>query len=344
MERCVYCKTFFKRPIQASFLQCPTCRAILPQSNNYNTNVTSPNHYNGGVNNGYSYYIHPHVANNYHPPVYSPYGRRRAVVIGVSYNNNEKNRVYGSVNDARSMSSFLIRSGFPIESIFVLTEEEKHPSQLPTKYNIQMAIRWLLYGSKSGDSLIFFFSGHGSRVSDTNGDEEDGYDESLCPFDYATQGKLLDDELNETLVRPLPYGAKLHAIIDACYSGTCLDLPFVSTTNKKGFLGWEDQTISATYKGTFGGKARCFSACADHESTLDTTALTGNYVTGAMTYSFIQALQQTKGLLTYGHLLQTIRLKLVEVQQRQNSSNTITTVPQLSSNQMFDVHSEYFTM
>lgn len=47
--------------------------------------------------------------------------------------------------------------------------------------------------------------------------------EALCPLDYETHGPIIDDEINATIVRPLPHGAKLHAIIDACYSGTVLD-------------------------------------------------------------------------------------------------------------------------
>ena len=46
------------------------------------------------------------------------------------------------------------------------------------------------------------------------------------------KGMIVDDEINETIVRPLPEGAMLHAIIDACYSGTILDLPFVCKMNR----------------------------------------------------------------------------------------------------------------
>ena len=36
----------------------------------------------------------------------------------------------------------------------------------------------------------------------------------------------MDDELNVLLVNPLPAGARMHAIIDACHSGSVLDLEF----------------------------------------------------------------------------------------------------------------------
>lgn len=86
---------------------------------------------------------------------------------------------------------------------------------------------WLMQGCQPGDSLVFHFSGHGSQQRNYTGDEIDGYDETLCPLDFETQGMIVDDEINATMVKPLPHGVRLHAIIDACHSGTMLDLPFL---------------------------------------------------------------------------------------------------------------------
>lgn len=74
---------------------------------------------------------------------------------------------------------------------------------------------------------MFHYSGHGSQQRNYNRDERDGYDETICPLDFVTQGMIVDDEINTTIVRPLPSGVKLHAIVDACHSGTVLDLPFL---------------------------------------------------------------------------------------------------------------------
>ena len=46
-----------------------------------------------------------------------------------------------------------------------------------------------------GPTLIVWYSGHGSYVRDTNGDEADGVDETL----YLYDGNLVDDELNNIL-------------------------------------------------------------------------------------------------------------------------------------------------
>ena len=111
-------------------------------------------------------------------------------------------------------------------------EEEEDDRRVPTKRNIRRALGWLVEGSRAGDSLVFFYSGHGSQVRDHDGDELDGYDESLLPVDYETKGRILDDELNVIIVRPLPRGATLHAIIDSCFSGTFLDLTNVCRINR----------------------------------------------------------------------------------------------------------------
>ena len=48
-------------------------------------------------------------------------------------------------------------------------------------------------GAQPGDAFFFHFSGHGSRVKDTDGDEADGWDETICPVDYDRAGMIVDD-------------------------------------------------------------------------------------------------------------------------------------------------------
>jgi hypothetical protein len=63
------------------------------------------------------------------------------------------------------------------------------------------------------DVLFIFFSGHGNRVEDTNGDEADGYDEVLCFYDID-----LRDDTFALLLESLPM-RRIAIMIDACYSG-----------------------------------------------------------------------------------------------------------------------------
>ncbi|XP_058771732.1 metacaspase-1-like [Vicia villosa] len=284
------------------------------------------------------------------PP--SPYGNKRAVLFGISYGNSATS-LKGSLNDVHSMKYFLTQKlGFPTDCVRMLTDEpgERNPMRIPTKYNMRMAMKWLVEGCQAGDSLVLHFSGHGSRQVDHGMDEVDGYDEAICPVDYEREGKILDDEINATIVRPLPYGAKLHAVTDTCFSGTVLDLPFMCRMNRKGYYGWEDhRSHRAGYKGTRGGLAVCISACDDDGSAADTSAFSGMESAGALTYSFIQAMQVERKL-TYGQLLNAMRSSIRGARegmfgpnQQQHVMETRQTYahdPQLSSSEKFDIYSK----
>ncbi|KAL9422860.1 hypothetical protein AB3S75_035029 [Citrus x aurantiifolia] len=118
---------------------------------------------------------------------------------------------------------------------------------------------------------------------------------------------IVDDEINATLVRPLPSGAKLHAFIDACHSGTMLDLPFLCRMDRQRRYIWEDhRPRSGTWKGASGGEAISFSSCDDNQTSADTSVLSNIPSIGALTYSFIQALELGHGT-TYGRMLNSMR-------------------------------------
>lgn len=238
------------------------------------------------------------------------------------------------------MKKFLLNTmGFPNASIIVLTEEDLDISRTPTRRNIEMALRWLVEGCQSGDSLVFYYSGHASRTVDLSGDEVDGYDELLCPVDYKTAGKISDDEINAMIVHPLPRGAKLHAISDTCFSGTIVDLPFMFRMNWQGAV-WEDHRVQYnSYKGTNGGLAVSISACDDHQNSGDTTYFTGESA-GALTYTLIHAVEHEPNL-TYGRLLNVMSKKISEAQRQLGQPPQM---PQLSSSEKFDVFSRRFVL
>jgi len=192
------------------------------------------------------------------PPGYPKIrGKKRALLVGVSYT-GAAHELKGTVNDVAEMRRLLVdKFGFPSGCILELTgnqnlilfladfflrgeviirlyycncvvaEKERDPSRVPTRENLLLAMRWLTEGCAAGDSLVFLFCGHGVQEVDLKDDEVDGYNEALCPADFEQSGVILDDEINETVVRPLGRGVKLHAIMDTCHSGTILDLPYL---------------------------------------------------------------------------------------------------------------------
>ncbi|KAL3567660.1 hypothetical protein D5086_030311, partial [Populus alba] len=151
---------------------------------------------------------------------------KRALLIGVTY--KRKHKLKGTINDVKSMRELLILNfGFKEENILVLTEQEIEPELSPTKKNILKSLEWLVKGCQAGDSLVFYFSGHGLSQPDFEGDERDGFAENICPVDFMTEGMIVDNDINSTIVWPLKKGVTLHAIVDACHSGTVLDLEHV---------------------------------------------------------------------------------------------------------------------
>ncbi|KAK4848789.1 hypothetical protein QYF36_017361 [Acer negundo] len=241
-------------------------------------------------------------------PIPNVHGRKRAVICGIAYKNTNL-FLKGCINDAKCMRYLLTkRFQFPEDSIVMLTEDEVDPYRIPTKANMMMAMYWLVQGCQPGDSLVFHFSGHGSQQWNYSGEEADGFDETLVPLDYETQGMIVDDEINATLVRPLPPGVRLHALMDCCHSGTALDLPYLCRmVSETGHYVWEDhRPRTGTWKGTSGGEVISFSGCDDNQTSSDTTALSKVTNTGAMTFSFIQAIESGQAT-TYGNILNAMR-------------------------------------
>ena len=52
--------------------------------------------------------------------------------------------------------------------------------------------QWLPAVSRPGDTVIIYFSGHGMQIPDDNGDESDGQDEVLAPYDVVTGDILVE--------------------------------------------------------------------------------------------------------------------------------------------------------
>jgi len=151
-------------------------------------------------------------------------GNKKALFIGINYTGT-KAELRGCINDVKNVSQ-LVCQRFGFQNCLYLTDEQQDSSKKPTYNNIIEGMKWLVQGAKSGDSLFFHYSGHGGTAKDDDGDEVDGFDETILPLDYETSGQILDDVIYENLVTPLPEGCRLTAIFDSCHSGTVLDLPY----------------------------------------------------------------------------------------------------------------------
>ncbi|KAF3325095.1 metacaspase-1-like isoform X1 [Carex littledalei] len=360
---CSNCHTTLHFPPGAISIRCAICRAIThvaaPRS------IPAPQFYYNN-NHSISHHLHPYAPAPYSgsvpwaPAPPSAQGSKKAVICGISYKGSEY-ELKGCLNDAKCMKYMLVnRFHFPESSILMLTDEETDPYKVPTKKNIRMAFYWLVQGCQAGDSLVFHYSGHGGQQKDENGDEIDGFDETILPVDFEEEGMIIDDEINETIVNPLPRGAKLHAIVDACHSGTVLDLPFLCKMTASGQYSWEDhRPKNGQNKGTSGGEVFCFSGCDDNQTSADTVAMSKDTSTGAMTFSFIQAIEEGQAA-TYGTLINSMKATirnanllagagrvasiLTLLLHRKAVLQGLRQEPQLTANEPFDVYAKPFSL
>ncbi|GLT50802.1 hypothetical protein SLA2020_242640 [Shorea laevis] len=259
---------------------------------------------------------HPALSFNY--PVEFPPSRRstkRTVLCGVSYK-SKKFELKGTVDDVKNMRELLMNKfGYPKEYIRVLTEEEPSQEFIPTKANMMSSLKWLVEDSHPGDSLVFFYSGHGLWQPDFDEDELDGLDKTICPSDFWNTGMIVDNDLiNSILVCPLKNGVKLHVIVDSCHGGAILDLPCVYDRKEK---RWNNnKPPSGNYKSTAGGLAISIGACTDEQNSADTSTCTGK-MDGVLTYLLVDLLKKFPGPM-YEDLLDLMEETMDQVNREGN--------------------------
>jgi hypothetical protein len=140
---------------------------------------------------------------------------QRALLIGVSNYEAGLPPLAGSKNDVMLIRELLVHKfGFDRANIQVLIDEQA------TRQGIFAAVENLSKRSGPDDIVLIHFSGHGSQAPDTNGDEPDGFDETILPHDSRTPGiaDITDDEIN-TLVSRFD-SQSVVVILDSCHSGT----------------------------------------------------------------------------------------------------------------------------
>lgn len=231
---------------------------------------------------------------------------KKALCIGINNYPGSSNDLNGCVNDANDWAARLQSLGFQTQIIL---------DQQATKSRIAAEFEALLTGAQPGDTAVMTYSGHGTSVRDTSGDEPDGYDEAL----YVYDGVLPDDTLRDIL-KKTPAGVHVVVISDSCFSGTVTRVapqsvgarvryhqtePLPATAKRvKSFLSEEDMVEIL------------LSGCSDKEYSYD-AYINGRY-NGAFTRYALDVLQPGQ---TYAQFHTEVRKKL--------PSNSYPQTPQL---------------
>ena len=134
----------------------------------------------------------------------------KALCIGINDYPGTQSDLAGCVNDAGDWASELTARGFAVASL--IDAQATHAAMTE-------AINSLIHFARSGDTLVITYSGHGTWVPDSSGDEADGRDEGLCPYDVGTVGPLIDDQIRQMFGARSP-GVRIILISDSCHSGS----------------------------------------------------------------------------------------------------------------------------
>ena len=253
---------------------------------------------------------------------------RKALLVGVN-DYRQISDLRGCVNDVTNMRSILkTYMGFKNRDIRVLVDCRA------TKKNILSRLKWMVDQAKSGDFLVFHFSGHGSQIRDRDGDElRDRMDELICPWDMNwDDGFITDDDLNKIFTK-LPSNVLLEVFLDCCHSGTGLkDIGL----GRPAELGPENPTVARylpppldiecrsegeedeieKIEKTRGFKAEerstlhhiLWAGCKDNQTSAD-AFINGTY-NGAFTYYFCRHMRRSGGRLPRKDLLKRIQESL----------------------------------
>lgn len=254
--------------------------------------------------------------------------RREALCIGINDYPGTDADLSGCVNDANDWKSVLQERGFKVTRLL---------NRQATGRNIRDGIRGLLDRVGTGDAAVVTYSGHGSFVPDRDGDEPDGTDECICPYDIRARGPITDDELFLLYSHRKP-GTRLVVISDSCHSGTVAKFAPIRTPPTLRGRGAPQRRVRFLPPMTFLGRregarlgdrrsirgssppgryaALLLAACRDTEYSYD--AWFQGRPNGAFTFVALRALRRLPRHATYRAWLEAIRRDLPSQQYPQS--------------------------
>ncbi len=227
----------------------------------------------------------------------------RALLVGINEYPDPENHLSGCVNDVQDMAQFLVeKCGFKKADIRLLVDKRA------TTAGIRERLGWLLNGLRSGDRVVFHFSGHGAQMPTRNASGEvDRLDEVICPWDFDwTDPHVIRDKEFARLFAEVPEGVSFVWVSDSCHSGNLTRaLRKPNDPKEKNFfvpadIAWRIQTAlekgiqpAGLGKDTLKNVA-LIPGCKDNQTSAD--AFFGGRPNGALTYFLLQELGSPNGL------------------------------------------------
>ena len=243
--------------------------------------------------------------------------KKYALIIAIStYDPITKWNPLSSDKDIPLIKGALLKKGFEEQDITIIQDEKA------TKAGILAAIENLKSKISKGDIVVIHYSGHGQQILDDNGDEADGLDESLVPYDawkkynvkYKGENHLRDDEIQKFVFafrNTLGKDGQLLMILDSCHSGNATRGP-VMRGGESALVpeGWKPPTNNTIREGsglfetvalnTDAAPFVVISGASDSEPNFEYDGV------GSLSYAFSKAMNEIDGDYSYRKLFSKI--------------------------------------
>ncbi len=261
---------------------------------------------------------------------------KRALVVAIGeYPESGNWTNISSENDIPLVRQTLLNQGFAEENILVIKNEQATKEGIINAFNDHLVDK-----IKPGDIVYVHFSSHGQQMFDASGDEVDGYDEAIVPYNanldyergvYEGENHLNDDEVGEILTnirKKLGPDGSLLNIIDACHSGTATRGLAKARGTKTRMEPYEYQpkTEFDVEEHSFIGNSDedqnmlspmvVISGASADELNYETQDENGNNV-GSLTYAFTKVLSEIEGTVSYRELFDQIKIVMNRVAKNQ---------------------------
>jgi hypothetical protein len=242
---------------------------------------------------------------------------KKALLIGINYYDTPAAELKGCINDVVNMRNMLIDAyGYEPQHITVLRDDALNVVDKPTTSNIMKQLSRIVAESASLAEIWIHYSGHGSQIRDTNGDESDRKDEVIVPSDYARGGVISDDMIFKVIKQSK---CPTMLLFDSCNSGTVCDLMWnfnVIDTTRVSVAKTNNTSINNP-------NIYCFSGCRDEQTSADIYNLASQQAGGAMTIAVMECLRMNRHIVD----IKTLYIDVVAFMKR----SELTQIPQLSS-------------
>ncbi|KAK3066817.1 hypothetical protein LTR53_016670 [Teratosphaeriaceae sp. CCFEE 6253] len=161
--------------------------------------------------------------------------RRKSLLIGINYVGS-RHQLEGCHQDVHNIHQFLSDMDYPDDphSQVIMRDDpytDPRGPFWPNGHNLLAAMQWLV--SEPGTINFLHYSGHGGQVA-SDDYRASGFDDTIVPADFETNGQVPSNLLHHLLVSKLPPNSSLFIVFDCCHSGSAIELPYVFRADEDG--------------------------------------------------------------------------------------------------------------